>query len=288
MRNARDGSWIDAIGRRFWIYALYLIALIVAEAMTTLVDPSAGLILEGAILIALVFHSALIWGRPGHRLLLALTLAPLIRLLSLGLPLGGFPVVDWYLIVSVPLFVGAAMLASALGYSWSDVGLRAPNPIGSPSRAMASPARRALWDAFPFLAQLLVAATGPALGYAEYWILQPAPVVDGLTWERLWAPVLIVVVSTGLLEEVLFRGLIQRAAVEVMGRPGVVYAALIYAAFHLGYRSSLDLIFVLGVGLFFGLVVAKTGSLLGVTLSHGLANLTLLIVLPLLPLLVYP
>ncbi len=72
-----------------------------------------------------------------------------------------------------------------------------------------------------------------------------------------------------------------------MGPPGVIYTAILYAALHLGYRSALDVVFVLGVGLCFGFVVARTGSLVGVTLSHGLANVTLLIVMPLLPLLVH-
>lgn len=279
---------LATLGRRFWVYLAYLVAVIVAEVLATLVYPPAGLALDGVLLIGLVFHSALIWGQPGHRLLLALTLAPLIRLLSLSLPLSGLPIIDWYLIVSLPLFVGVAMMAPALGYSWSDVGLRAPNPVDPTRPAAFSWARGLLSDSMPILVQVLVVATGPAFGYVEYRILKPSPLLAALTGDRLWETVLIVVVSTGLLEEVIFRGLIQRAAVEAMGGRGIVYAAIVYATLHLGYRSSLDVIFILGVGLFFGLVVLKTGSLVGVTLSHGLANVMLLIVMPLLPLLAPP
>lgn len=279
---------LATLDHRFRVYLAYLVAVIVAEALATLVYPPAGLALDGVILIGLVFHSALIWGQPGHQLLLALTFAPLIRLLSLSLPLSGFPVIDWYLIVSLPLFVGVTMMASTLGYSRADVGLRVPNPFGSARPAASGWARGTFSDSLPILLQLLVVAIGPALGYVEYGILKPAPLLATLTWDRLGISVLIVVVSTGLLEEVIFRGLIQRAAVEAMGERGIVYTAVVYATLHLGYRSSLDVIFVLGVGLFFGLVVLKTGSLVGVTLAHGLANVMLLIVMPVLPLLAHP
>jgi uncharacterized protein len=49
---------------------------------------------------------------------------------------------------------------------------------------------------------------------------------------------------------------------------------------HLGYHSALDMAFVFGVGLFFGFVVDRTQSILSVTLSHGLTNIMLFLVVP--------
>jgi hypothetical protein len=87
-------------------------------------------------------------------------------------------------------------------------------------------------------------------------------------------------VFTGLLEEFIFRGLIQRSALENLGRRGLLYGAALFAVLHLGYRSALDVIFVFGVALFFGWVVVRTGSILGVTLSHGLTNVALYLFIP--------
>jgi membrane protease YdiL (CAAX protease family) len=48
----------------------------------------------------------------------------------------------------------------------------------------------------------------------------------------------------------------------------------------MGFLSWLDVIFVFLVALFFGGVVKKTGSLLGVTLSHGITNIMLFLIAP--------
>jgi hypothetical protein len=86
-----------------------------------------------------------------------------------------------------------------------------------------------------------------------------------------------------LLEEMIFRGLLQRSAGDALRRMGVVYVALLFAVLHIGYQSLADFCFVLLVGLFFGWVVQRTRSLLGVTLSHGLTNITLFLIMPFLP-----
>ena len=93
-------------------------------------------------------------------------------------------------------------------------------------------------------------------------------------------PAFILAIFTGLLEEVVFRGLMQRAAGEVLGRWGMLYVAVLFAVLHFGYKSPLDVIFVLAVGIFFGWVVARTHSLLGVTISHSLTNIILFLVMP--------
>ena len=65
-----------------------------------------------------------------------------------------------------------------------------------------------------------------------------------------------------------------------MGSWGIVYASAIFALMHMGFYSWLDVVFVFGIALFFGWSVKKTGSLLGVTLSHGFANIMLYLIAP--------
>ncbi len=117
-------------------------------------------------------------------------------------------------------------------------------------------------------------------GALVYQILRPHPLARAPAWEYLWAPALILLVCTGLLEEMFFRGLLQHAAVQVLAGWGVFYVALLFATLHIGYRSLLDVLFVLAVGFFFGWVVQRTRSLLGVALSHGLTNVVLFLVMP--------
>ena len=74
--------------------------------------------------------------------------------------------------------------------------------------------------------------------------------------------------------------MLQRTAVEAFRWWGIVYVSLLFAVLHVGFLSWLDVIFVFAVALFFGWVVKKTGSLLGVTLSHGITNIMLFLIVP--------
>ncbi len=238
----------------------YLVALVAAELVTNLVEPRAGLVLYALILAGLLVHTAFRWEQPIHRLLLSLTFVPLIRILSLSLPLTRFPQIDGYLFTSIPLFLMAFMVMRTLGLSRRAVGLT--------------------WRGLPL--QLAIGLTGLALGYIEYLILSPQPLIGELSWQQFWLPALILLVSTGLLEELLFRGIMQRTALDALRRGGMVYVAALFAALHVGHRSAIDILFVFGVGIFFGWVAARTGSIVGVTLSHGLTNIMLFLVVPLL------
>lgn len=229
-----------------------------AEILTTLIDPRLGLGLHSVLLFVILLHTGLAWELPVHRLLVTLAFAPLIRLLSLSLPMADFPRVYWYFITSVPLFVAAFLVARLLDFSLDDLGLNL--------------------RALPI--QGLVALSGLVFGFVEYQILQPQALAKAFTWQQLLLPAMILLFSTGFLEELIFRGLMQSTAIQVLGRFGLVYVALIFAVLHIGYKSIVDVLFVFAVGFFFGWVVFKTRSIVGVTLAHGLTNIFLFLVMP--------
>jgi membrane protease YdiL (CAAX protease family) len=104
--------------------------------------------------------------------------------------------------------------------------------------------------------------------------------INELTLQSLWLPALIFFVAVGFTEEYIFRGVLQRTTSQVMGSWGIVYASTIFALMHMGFYSWLDVVFVFGIALFFGWSVKKTGSLFGVTLAHGFANIVLYLIAP--------
>lgn len=235
--------------------------IIIAEVLTTLFNPLIGLVVYGLILFALLLHTAFTNHIQLQRFLLALSLIPLTRLLSMMLPLYPFLTVHWYPLIGVPLYLAAFYVAR----------------IGRMNRVMIGITARMLH------LQVLVSLTGIGLGYLEYLILRPEPLVKQFNIEGIWFPALILLIFTGLQEELIFRGLLQYAAVSVLGQIGMIYMALVFAVMHLGYRSWLDLIFVFAVALFFGWVVRRSGSILGVALAHGLTNICLFLIFPFLP-----
>ncbi len=238
----------------------YVFALVVAEMLTTLFTPYVvGLTLYAVMLMAMFIHAALLWNRPLHRFLLSLALLPLLRLLSMSLPLQGMPIIYWYLLISLPLFVAAFASVKVLNLDRNQLGLTLHKP----------------------LVQLAVIFTGLAFGYIEYRIMKPLPLVTSLAWQEVWLPALILLVCTGFAEELIFRGIMQPVIAETLGVWAVLYTSFLFAMLHMGYRSITDVVFVFGVGLVFGVVREYTDSIVGISIAHGVTNIMLFMVMPL-------
>lgn len=243
------------------VAAGYLVFLTLVEIVVMLVAVQVGLVLYCVLLILLLLHAARCAESSLYALLVGLCLIPTIRILSFSLPLPQVPRIYWDLSISVCLYPTAFLIGRTLNFSQQEVGV-------NPGR---------MW------LQLLIGLTGLGFGYVQYQLLKPAPLIQSLTLGQLWLPTLILLVCTGFVEEFVFRGVLQRAAIETLGKFGGVYVGLLYAMLHIGYGSWLAVLFVLGVSLFFSWTVYKTGSISGVSLSHGLINIMVFLVLPLLP-----
>jgi hypothetical protein len=239
---------------------IYLLAITAAELVTTVfVQPMWGIVCHAIVLVAVVMHSALASDSRYRQLVFSLALVPLVRIISLGMPLVDIPQIWWYPIIYVPLLAAAIVVMRILGQRAREVGLN--------------------FGSLPV--QLAVALSGLLFGVAEYLILAPQPMIAELTWQEVWLPALIFLMCTGFVEEFIFRGVLQRTAVVVFGSWwGIIYVSLLFAVLHVGFLSLIDVVFVFIVALFFGWVVKKTGSLFGVTLAHGITNILLYLVVP--------
>lgn len=238
--------------------ALFMIGVTLAELVTTYMSPVAGLALHGGLLVLILVQTALA-ATSEQNFFLALALAPLIRLVSLSMPLLEFEFKYWYMVIGLPLLVASFMVLRLSGYRRAHVGLA--------------------WGRHAWM-QVMVAIAGVGLGFMEYLILKPEPLTDTFNLQSVWLPALILLVFTGFLEELIFRGLMQRAAAEQLRKFGPLYISLLFAVLHIGYKSILDLAFVFLVGFLFSLVAQQTRSLLGVTISHGLTNISLFLIFP--------
>jgi uncharacterized protein len=255
--------WRVLVSRRLlllWL-GLYFSAIALAEILTSMAKTlSLGLIFHGVILLLLVVHSSLVVSRREQRLFLTLAFAPLIRMVSLSIPLKGIPQMYWYMIVGIPLFLAGFLVMRYADFDRREIGLTTKR-----------------WPL-----QLLIGLGGIGLGYLEFSILRPKPLISVVTVGNFIAPAFILLIFTGFLEEFIFRGLMQRAFITLIGpAEGILYVSFIFAVLHFGYRSFLDAVFVFWVALIFSVIAYYTGSLLGATLAHGLTNITLYLVFPL-------
>jgi len=236
----------------------YLLAITLAESITVFVHPVWGIACHMGILTLIIVHAALDISYPHRPLLLSLALVPLVRTISLSMPLANIPQIWWYPIIYAPLLMGAIVVTRILHYKRGELGLTVKS----------------------FWVQLAVGLTGLFFGVIEYLILRPEPLVARFAWQEIWLPTLILLVCTGFVEEFIFRGVLQHSAVEAFGWRGVIYISLLYAILHMGFFSWINVIFVFVVALAFGWVVKKTGSLLGVILSHGITSVISYLVVP--------
>ena len=243
---------------------MYLAAIACAEVITALLNPTWGVLAHVVILANLLVHAGMARTSWDRALFLSLTIGPVIRIVSLGMPLGQFPQIWWYALTCVPLYAVSFALMRSIPLLRRQIALQLPRPRDWP-------------------VTLLVAASGVGLGWIEYHILHQAPLVSSLSLATLAVPVTILMVGTGMIEELIFRGILQSTSEEVFGRwPGIVYVSALFAVLHAGHMSALDVVFVFGVALYFAAAVRWTRTVVGVALAHGITNVMLFLVFPIL------
>ncbi len=241
------------------LLSLYLMFIIAAEIVTAHYSVEYGLIMHTLILFALLINSSLTQSTKFSYLLRSMMILPMIRIIGLTIPLMQVTELYWFPVIAVPLFAASFVLMRSQRLTRKKVGLVLGNiPL-----------------------QLTIALSGVVLGFTEYLILKPKPLIYSLNLETVLFAGIILVISTGFAEELLFRGILQKNAEKILGRLwGLLYVSILFTALHIGWNSTSDLLFVFSVALFYGYAFQKTGSLFGITLSHGISNSFLFLIMP--------
>jgi membrane protease YdiL (CAAX protease family) len=246
---------------RVLITTAYLILVGAAELLTVYVA-AYGIALHAVILFTLSIHSALtISLDPDFSGFLAvLIIAPLIRILSLSTPLVQFSYITWFAIISIPVYIAIFTCVYIQNLKPDDIALARPKVKHIPLEL------GAILIAVPF-------------GIAEYFILKPGALVAPRV-EALIIPSLVMILCTGLLEELAFRGLMQYHATRTMGFSGIIFTSVLFGVLHIGNLTIFDVVLAGSVGFIYSLVVQKTGSLYGISVSHGIINIILFLIAP--------
>jgi len=275
-----------AIASRWTLLLSYLAAVVVAEVLIAIPAGSGGtdrpyqpigLGIHILLVFALMFGSVVVEARDRTMamLLVATSLASLIRVFSLAVPRYNFlnlpglnpetnalNTIPWLALVSIPLLVSIASLSYVQRLRPADLRLRFRD-----------------WRDIPI--QTAIGMTGIPLGVIEFEILGPGPWIPELAFAPLVVGGLVIFLATGLSEELIFRGLLLKRAIEGLGDAGgLLFVTAIFASLHIFFLSVIDMAFVFSVGLFYGYVVLKTKNLWGAIFSHSLGNVILYLVAP--------
>jgi hypothetical protein len=200
---------------------------------------------------------------PHRRALIPLLLFPILRLLSVTIPIAPLPRIDWYPAIGLP------WLFSALVVVWF---LR-PSPAYLQLRG---------YNRGEILRQAIFGLTGISLAYLVYLLAPTKPILASGDWRGLVFGGMLITVFTGFAEEFVFRFLVQSQMESVFGKAGIYIAALLGSAMYIPTMSLPLIAFWLIAGVVFGYWVHRTRSLWGVVLAHSLLSVGSILLLPLL------
>jgi membrane protease YdiL (CAAX protease family) len=236
---------------------LYLASIIVAEAATRLGSPVLGAVLYGAILIV-GLDQAVVSPRRDRVLLLAVSILSLERLLRLALAPEIVGAAAWAVVAAATTIAAIVIVSRLARFSRPDLGLVADRRVALLAIAL-----------FP---------VGLALGLAWYPIAGPVGIGAGQDPVDLLELLVTFAIVTGIVEEVLFRGLLQRAASERLGSmAGIAYVAVLYTVLAASPWGLAGIPFILSAALCLAALTAVTRSVVPAVAAHVGLNLGVLL-----------
>jgi membrane protease YdiL (CAAX protease family)/DNA-binding NarL/FixJ family response regulator len=243
----------------------YLGVYLFAELVAAIFDSRLGLLIHAGLLLAAFFHGANVPAGPERSFLWTLWLAPLTRIYGLAQPFAGATPLTWWALTTVPMAVAGLVAMKLAGQSPRDAGL-IPSMREAPIAVFMVP-------------------VGLAVGVLMYLLLEPRSLGQEQAFGGAVLVALIAIMNPGIVDEVVFRGVLQRGSSSVLGTGfGIVYVSLFYATVMpagLVERGSLTAIAVMFLlGLVFAAVTARTGSVLSAAVGHASLALGLFVMAP--------
>ena len=247
-------SWISTVNPRF-VWLAVLLALTGAEIAIAVDGVRVAVVLLIMTLLLLVWYAgeALFVART---FALTLTLVPLLHVLSLGLPLERLSSYFWSFLVCVPAFAAVTVVIRQLGFAPSELSLameRIPQ-------------------------QTVVGLLGIPIGGVVFLLLRPSYPLAETPVESVIA--VLSLCLAGVLDEVIFRGVLQETALVALGERGVIYTSALYAILQIETRSLTTVIVAFIMSMGFAWYVRRTRTVVGVAVMHSLANVVVYLVLP--------
>lgn len=238
--------------------ALPALLIVLAELLIFRGHLEAGMVVHGTNLVALVLSSAFVAERT-HQ---ALMLLPLFRLVNVAIPVFFELTLYSYALVYAPMFLPIYLMLRSRSFSRQEMGMTFKN----------------FWLYLP-----PAAAIGLLLGWGEYYIIHPEMLIPQADLKNVLALSLIMILFVGVVEEFIFRSVLQTALVDWAGSvKGLLAASLLFGFMHSGYGLYSEMAFVSLAGLVFGVFFWRTRSLPLAALLHGVTNISLFLVVPML------
>ena len=124
---------------------------------------------------------------------------------------------------------------------------------------------------------------GLLLAEGEYLIIRTNSLIPDLSIFNLLMLSIVMIFFVGLVEEIIFRSILQNRLEMVLGnQAGLIFTSILFGLMHSGYGNIYEIIYASFVGLFIGYLFYRTRSLPLAAMIHGSINVFLFGIIPLL------
>jgi membrane protease YdiL (CAAX protease family) len=211
-------------------------------------------------LIALSLSNLLIKDYEVNKIHQALMLLPILRLINLSVPIFFDTTLYTFIFVYGPLAIPVAVIVTQQQNSIEKIGISMKN-IG--------------------LYMILSVPLGFLLGLGEYMTIRTGYLVPDLTFGNLLKLTIIMVFFVGLVEEIIFRSILQTRLEEALSvQEALLITSILFGLMHSGYGTFQEILYTGFVGFIMGFIFYKTRSLPFITVLHGFVNVFLFGILP--------
>jgi membrane protease YdiL (CAAX protease family) len=213
------------------------------------------------ILISLSLSSVFIKDSEVNKIHQALMLLPVLRLISLAMPTFFEFTLYKFIFVYGSMAIPVAVIVINQRHSLEQIGISMKN-IGA------------------YI--VLSVPLGFLLGLGEYLTIRTESMIPDLTFVNLLQLTFVMVFFVGLVEEVIFRSILQNRLKQALSvQESLLITSILFGLMHSGYGTFNEILYTCLVGFIMGLAFYKTKSLPFIALLHGFVNVFLFGILPL-------
>ncbi|WP_292466010.1 CPBP family intramembrane glutamic endopeptidase [Methanolobus sp.] len=128
---------------------------------------------------------------------------------------------------------------------------------------------------------LIAVIVALAIAEGEYAIIKAGSLIPDLSFMSLLQLSIVMIFFVGLIEEVIFRYILQTRLERTFGIwPALLIASALFGVMHSGYGTIYEVLMTASAGLVIGYLYVRTRSLYLVTMIHGLTNVFLFGIIP--------
>lgn len=248
-------------GRKIRLFILIpVLCIVFAEFLIFWGKIDAAILIDICILVFLSLSYILIKNLEIHRIYVALIFLPVLRLVSLSMPIFAQTPLEYFIFVYLPLIIPLGAIVMHQKGSFDEIGITKNNI-----------------SAYVILSIPL----GFLLGFGEYLVIHPGPLIPEFSFINLLKLTIIMIFFVGLVEELIFRSILQTRLQEVLSlQEALIITSILFGVMHSGYGTFLEILYTSVVGFIIGLSFYITRSLPFAVSIHGFANIFLFGILP--------